>query len=84
MATNAEYQQFMDKTLTCLAGGDFANINFEQYDFNAAQAKSVTSLKKLQSRFTDIVGQNQLFAKEEMTTRFTTPSMTTCRCNKPW
>jgi len=63
LATNAEYQQFMDKTLTCLAGGDFANINFEQYDFNAAQAKSVTSLKKLQSRFTDIVGQNQLFAK---------------------
>ena len=63
MATNAEYQQFMDKTLTCLAGGDFANIDFEQYEFNASQTKSVTSLKKLQSRFSDIVRQNQLFAK---------------------
>ncbi len=63
MATNAEYQQFMDNSLANLAGGDFNNINFEQFEFNPAQAKSITSLKKLQSRFTDIVGQNKLFAK---------------------
>ena len=63
MATTAEYQQFMEKTLTCLAGGDFANINFEQYEFNASQNKSINALKKLQNRFDQVIQQNQLFAK---------------------
>jgi len=63
LATTAEYQQFMDKTLTCLAGGDFANINFEQYEFNASQNKSIEALKKLQIRFDQVIQQNQLFAK---------------------
>ena len=63
MATNAEYQQFMDNCLANLAAGDFNNINFEQFEFNPAQTKSITSLKKLQSRFNDIVGQNKLFSQ---------------------
>ena len=63
MATPAQYQQFMDTSLTRLANGELEQIDFNQHDFDDKQNPSINALKKVQKRFSDIINQNNTFAK---------------------
>jgi len=60
VATSAEFQSYLNQSLSAINDGDWENIDFHKLDYNKQQNETVIELKKLALRFANIVEQNKL------------------------
>ena len=62
VATESEFNSFINNSLSIINSGQWQDIDFEQYDFDKKQSQTIQHIKDLAQRFDQVVVQNESLA----------------------